>query len=427
MSKNILYDAIIIGSGPSGVHATYPLIEAGLKVAIIDGGLHGKFDSVCEKTNQNLKVISNIKINQSLAKGGMSEVWPGICDYFSKEELKKTGLPFFEIRKNYKEISELISLNSRPLLGLHENLVLKTNKKIYRLPISFPYRTSSVIENFRNYKNFTYITNQLVTSIREDTTGLEVCTVSIKNKQNSIYKTRFVIMAAGSINTTRILLKSFNLYNLKVPFLTKKYYAYVCLNLKSFVNKIKPEKLPGQVAISNNEFFIQFYQSNPNSIHKIIPSLPFIKLFSKAIQLFTPYLCIADIRFPTSFGNEKFIRLKNQGQEDFLEISFKYKKNELKKHKKMLQRIKIQLIKMSLLPLKIIKGDVTSHYANGIPNQIKPGTLSSNSNGKLHQSKRIYIADASTWKFLPAKPPTLTIMANARRVGKNVLEKFKNV
>ena len=40
------------------------------------------------------------------------------------------------------------------------------------------------------------------------------------------------------------------------------------------------------------------------------------------------------------------------------------------------------------------------------------------------QAKGIYIADASTWRALPSKAPTLTIMANASRVGKKVLENF---
>ena len=36
---NSRFDVIVVGSGPAGVSAAYPLIKAGLKVAIIDGGL----------------------------------------------------------------------------------------------------------------------------------------------------------------------------------------------------------------------------------------------------------------------------------------------------------------------------------------------------------------------------------------------------
>jgi len=36
---NYQFDVVLVGSGPAGVHAAYPLIKAGLRVAIIDGGL----------------------------------------------------------------------------------------------------------------------------------------------------------------------------------------------------------------------------------------------------------------------------------------------------------------------------------------------------------------------------------------------------
>ena len=32
------FDVIIVGSGPAGVSAAFPLLEAGLKVLMVDGG-----------------------------------------------------------------------------------------------------------------------------------------------------------------------------------------------------------------------------------------------------------------------------------------------------------------------------------------------------------------------------------------------------
>ena len=36
--------------------------------------------------------------------------------------------------------------------------------------------------------------------------------------------------------------------------------------------------------------------------------------------------------------------------------------------------------------------------------------------GKLNQTRHVFLADSAPWTFLPAKGPTLTLMANARRV-----------
>ncbi len=55
------------------------------------------------------------------------------------------------------------------------------------------------------------------------------------------------------------------------------------------------------------------------------------------------------------------------------------------------------------------------HYAGGVE------VLQ---NGALAEHARIYIADSAGWKALPAKPSALTLMANANRVGEEVLQSF---
>ena len=424
--SDVKFDVVVVGSGPSGVHAAYPLVKAGLRVAIIDGGLDRKRDAT-DKTYQLLKIKSNIEIIQSLAKGGLSELWPGICDYFTTLELIKIGLPADEILREYKVITKLINLDLTPSLDIQGKSILDSQRNVYQLPQAFSYHTSSVIDDLKKFKNFTYLPNQLVLKIKEKREHAEIQSLSINRSIESTTKTRFVILAAGSVNTTRILLRSFNLYNYKTPFLTKGNYMIVCLHTKTLMKKDKSKTgRHGQVAIANNDFFVQFYKCNPLSLHKTLPYIPLPKTFASFLfQAFAPHLVIADVRFPTFEGKGKFYRLKNGSDGDILEISFHQTNSELQNQKRKLKKIKKKLLSLGLVPLKTIMGDVTSHYANGVPNQDKPGILSTDSNGKLHQAKRIYIADASTWRMLPAKPPTLTIMANASRIGKNVLKKFK--
>ena len=420
-----IYDVVIVGSGPSGVHTAYPLVNGGLKVAMIDGGLDST--SSLEKTDQLLKINSNIEVTQSLAKGGLSEIWPGICDYFSKEELIKIGLPINEIIKEYPVVSNLIRLKLKPNLDIQGKSILNSRQDVYQLPLAFPYRTSLIIDEFKKYKNFTYIPNQLVLKVNDNKKLIEIRNLSINNLKASSVQARSLILAAGSINTTRILLRSFSLYNKKVPFLTKGNYMIVCLLPKILLKKVKAKIThPGQIAISDNDHFIQFYKGNPNSFNKALPFIPLPKFLAVvSFKVFAPFLVIADVRFTTLPGKSKFYRLNKTLIGDTLEISFHQTKTELQKQKIEIKNIKNKLISIGLIPFKILKGSVTYHYAGGVPIKDTPGILSCDSNGKLHQAKRIYIADSSTWRILPAKPPTLTIMANARRIGKHVLTKFQ--
>ena len=47
----------------------------------------------------------------------------------------------------------------------------------------------------------------------------------------------------------------------------------------------------------------------------------------------------------------------------------------------------------------------------------KTGRYTTTPDGKLRNAPNVYVADGSSWRFMPAKGLTLTLMANARRVA----------
>lgn len=464
---NIQFDIIVVGSGPAGVSTAHPLIKAGLKVAIIDGGLENKnldeklddfsdinlteFSNAYElfknnsfifnRTYRLLRVKSKFEVIQTLSKGGFSKFWHGISDFFTSSELKSAGLPVDEIQKEYKEMATDIKIESELPLDLHNKLILNAyknksniNSAIYKLPSAANYTNVLSVDVFKKFKNFTYIPNEMVFKVKDKSKFVEINTISINKSLKSTFKARFLILAAGSINSTRILLRSLELYNYQTTFLTKAHYVIACLHLRTLFKKknFKKKKL-GQLGISSKQtqkglskYFIQLFRFNPLAVQKATRYIPLPKPISQfLIRLIAPYLVFADIRFPAYESKDKFCKLKKDlNEKDVLEINFKETSGEFKDHQKELKKIKQQLKTLGLYPLRVGNDYVTSHYAGGVPYQQKPGKISVDKNGKLHQAKRIYVADASSWRALPSKPPTLTIMANAARIGKNVLKVF---
>lgn len=462
-----LYDVVIVGSGPAGVSAAYPLIKKGLKVAIVDGGLEEskvaeKLDDfsaikltetsnayelfkknsyIFNKTYQLLKIKSNFEVVQTLSKGGFSKFWHGISDFFTDSELQAIGLPISEIQKEYKQLIKLIRIENNLPLDIHNRLILKTSRDkgdivglIYKLPSAENYVQKLSIEVFKKFKNFTYIPHQLVDTFKNKSDLVELKTISINDSSKLVIKSSYLILAAGSINSTRITLKSLNLFNYKTTFLTKAHTVMVCFHSKVLFSKKDFKQMRfGQLAISSKEvdlglskFFIQLFRFSPTAIEKSTKYIPLPKLLAKSLmRVIAPVLVFADIRFPSIESSDKFCQLKKiLNKKDILEIQFKETEEELIDHQKELKKIKKQLKILGLTPLRQGNDYVTSHYAGGIPIQEKPGKISADLNGKLHQAKRVYIADAATWRVLPAKAPTLTIMANALRIGKKILENF---
>lgn len=152
------YDVVIVGSGASGVHAALPLVEAGLKVLMIDGGnepdgtihydkdfeslrkhdanqnriflgrkLQGMFipgekthssmmasgsrEHVSRHVEKHLPLDAHgLSVVQTLARGGLTESWGGACDFFDAGELEKIGLPS-NLSTYYQQIIDLIGVS----------------------------------------------------------------------------------------------------------------------------------------------------------------------------------------------------------------------------------------------------------------------------------------------------------------------------
>ena len=150
------FDVIVIGSGPAGVSSTFPLVEGGLQVLMVDGGklpgmqpqeedflsarshdteqwtwMVGKnFHALKmrDAVSPKLRVPSQAyafddfarynKINGdgfitigSLAKGGLSNAWGCGVAQLSADELAELPFPASEMRASYAKVSQRIGIS----------------------------------------------------------------------------------------------------------------------------------------------------------------------------------------------------------------------------------------------------------------------------------------------------------------------------
>jgi choline dehydrogenase-like flavoprotein len=61
------------------------------------------------------------------------------------------------------------------------------------------------------------------------------------------------------------------------------------------------------------------------------------------------------------------------------------------------------------------------HYAGSLPVSGQERPFSTTEEGRLHGTRSVWVGDASSFNYLPAKGISLTIMANAHRVARNLL------
>ncbi len=524
------YDVIVIGSGPAGANAAYPIVKSKLNVLMIDGGItqsndleqefKGNFEQIrktrldqyklflgedlsgiplpgkqvhsdsmtkgarkyiSERTEELLPTKNNnVEISQSLAKGGLSEAWGAACGLFDQEELEQVGIPYKDMKKHYQTVIDRIGVSGAsstfkiqplPRLDHHGRRIISKylGKKLNfgrfelqpamlamltqpigkRNPINYDdldyslnrggaiYRSRFTVEEMQSKKNFSYLPNYIVEKF-ETKKGLTTVYATGFDKKKVKFTAKYVVVAAGSLNTNRILLKSFNLFNTKVPFIIKKHTLIPCLNISS-LGKAGDKKrfslcqLFIYDKLKNNgvsKSFTQIYSYKSLMLFKLLEYSPLPAPEALSIlSMFTPSTLIADVRFPSFSENETTLSLNkdNLGKE-FIKIDNKSKSNN-KNDSSTLRKIKWFLFRLGLVPIKTIDTPFgsTAHYAGGVPFSSSPSkVLSTDESGRLHQNPNIFIADASTWKALPPKPPALTIMANADRIGNIVAKEAKN-
>ncbi len=150
------FDIIIIGSGPAGVSAAFPLVKAGLRVLMVDGGKQASVllpeenfldarandaeqwkwmvgedfyalkmhDAVSPKLRvptvsyvfdqferDNLIEGDNFITIGSLATGGLSNAWGGGVACFSKDDLRAFPFPASEMEASYANVAMRIGIS----------------------------------------------------------------------------------------------------------------------------------------------------------------------------------------------------------------------------------------------------------------------------------------------------------------------------
>jgi hypothetical protein len=83
-----------------------------------------------------------------------------------------------------------------------------------------------------------------------------------------------------------------------------------------------------------------------------------------------------------------------------------------------------RLLSLRCVPMGIARPahGASIHYAGTLPVAQADEPFACGKDGLLNRTRNVYVADGSSWRFLPAKGLTFTLMANARRVAQNAVK-----
>lgn len=297
------------------------------------------------------------------------------------------------------------------------------------------YRPQITLKILEQHSKFKYINNLLVTSfVEEDIVKVEA--IDIKNKNFHSFISKKLILACNVLGTARIVLRSLGLYDITLPILCND-YCYVPSILWKQLGKEANQNSTSTAQLfifhdpNQNNFDVavaSLYSYNSLMMFRIAEQVPVAFKDSRRIfQQLMSSIVIAGIHMPDTITDRKTIKLvkaKKNLTGDILEVNYQLSEQEESSFSKRRSLFIKTLKQLGCTPLKQLRpGSGSSiHYAGSLPYLNNSSRLYLLPNGRLKDTKRIFIADGSGFSYLPAKGITLSLMANAHRTALNALQ-----
>lgn len=266
-----------------------------------------------------------------------------------------------------------------------------------------------------------------------------VVTVVAKNLSNNceeLFQAKQLFIGAGAINTSKIVLQSFNDYETKLPLLDNPVAFIPFLDI-SKIGKAFPENVfPGAelIVVHNDKTYSEPVQASVYGLYgpmrsDLIAELPLsLRGNISAIKYLGAALGMLQVFFPDKASPSNYLQLQKDGsltichavedKKKYLDRSSQY---SIYPFLKLLQGM--NYFASSYLCKFPIAGS-SIHYAGSLPMKKDAQSLyETDSNGRLAQTNAVYIIDAANFPYLPSKNHSFTMMANAMRIAERAKNK----
>ena len=520
------FDVIIVGSGPAGVSAAFPLLQAGLRVLMVDGGKHStlsppvdeylfsrKMDAQQWKwmVGENFHALKNLAavspkfraptnkyvfddfehVNQvksndfstfgSLATGGLSNAWGCGVASLSEDEFSDFPFDFSDIKKSYEVVSRRIGIsgcqeddlssyfgldqwiqppikmdqlhnhiynryaklgnkgklsgfrigrsciavlsediNERKLCDLSGNCLWGCHNKSL-------YSAADEIKHLNKYRNFTHKSGFIVDNVKNIN---DLWVVEGKNQVSSrcfsITASR-VLLAAGTIATTRIALRVLK-YKQPVPLLSSPTAAFLLWMPRFLGAKRVPAFGLGQLSFtaklrSGVSVFGSTFSTTGIPVSEFVRHLPLQHRFSIDFLRCLLSSCVVGNAFLPGHLSSSTAMLNNEG-ELIIQGGYKEQLPFLMGELESQIRKNFSSLGALLLPKSFTVGSPGGdvHYAGTLPMSGSiNNTNQTNALGELNGLHGLHIIDGAWLSTLTEKSHTLTIMANADRIARQLI------
>ena len=523
---------VIVGSGPAGVSAAFPLVERGIRVLMLDAGRatrsspagidghdtlrrlresRGYWKVMCGErferfatddsaSSPRLRVPAHREVFAdftrryairtdsftavgSLARGGLSNAWGASVSRFDDADLADFPISFNDLRVSYRRVAQRIGVSgasdddlsafhgdeeslqppieprgnagllyrryrARPasahergiLLGHVRSAVLTRDHQGRRGCTSCglcPYGCAGRsiwsaqydLATLLRFPAFRYRGGAFVIRLRRLETGygLTVDPAGDGALPSRELRTKRVILAAGAIGSTRLVLDALEMHDEDRTLLTNPVAAFALFLPRWRIGGLLDEDVFGSKQLAfrvatpgSRERYAagELFLADTTPTSDLAAYMPFSRPLSRRIARgLQPGMLLGQIDFGGSFSRNT-MRLRRSGE---LDIRGGHAPAAATAIKAAVNRLAGALWRygVCLVPgsMHMNRSGADMHYAGTVPMRAAPRAGEADARGEVQGLPGIHVVDGAALTTLPAKKHTLTIMANADRIA----------
>jgi choline dehydrogenase-like flavoprotein len=296
------------------------------------------------------------------------------------------------------------------------------------------YSPDSTLRKLEPHGNFSYRHPYLVEAFAEQGDCVRVCARSLETGREECFGARRLILAAGALGTARIVLRSLKQYDVPVPITCNGHVYVPCLHYRNLGKPPKKHRYSlAQLTViydptQDQEHLVQaqLYSCGSLLVSKLLRQsrLPYRESLRVLCELQSSLvILLVEFEDYQTAGNTCTLRHDRRDGHDYLQIKFEPSSESMRQVQQGLKVLKRFMRKVGCWPIQAVAPIHGSsiHYASPLAMTSEEKPLTTEPSGRLRGTRWVYVADGAALAYLPAKGPTLTLMANADRVGVNVL------
>ena len=473
--KENIVDLLVVGTGFSSLSFIDSYLKRKKKVNVVSPSLNTKrvrHDNKRNLNNHIFKILppqmsgteekvkdyffhngiyleQNCKLFGSLEFGGLSNYWGlqidkniiGDINHLSKNTQKKISKSFFELIDKFRLLGNFthnkITINNAYFRDkfLEKNFIFENKKLAFGDPIiaftkikKKKIKIDEVNEETDKFipKNFfkKYLRNKkiifhnfAVKKILNHKKGVSI--LCENGSEKKIFIAKKLVLGCGTIATTKLVLDYLNIYKeVKLNHHPRLFSLYISKSRWKNKMKFQPSHFHLKEKSNPSFFTADFRPGNEIIINSLLKFKKILLPLKFLLNFLRQNMIFSNIFLHPKYGN-LFLKLKKNNS---LSIYSKDKniKYTLSKVSKIIYNFLKKTKKIFPFHLNYFPGYGADFHYFGTILMGKKKELSVNENCQLHNNKRIYIVDGSVFNFKKNKYPLGLIMANSRRIGKEI-------